>query len=91
MLQNNYFGHTSPTYGSPFEMLKKFGFKYSYAGENLAGASTVDSAHVNLMNSDGHRRNMLSSNFTEVGIGVVDGGPYGKIFVQIFMQPKKRF
>lgn len=87
MISNNYFSHTSPTYGSPFDMLKKFGVGYSYAGENLAGAATVERAHVNLMNSTGHRQNILNSNYSEVGIGVVNGGPYGKMFVQLFIRP----
>ncbi|WP_066634626.1 LysM peptidoglycan-binding domain-containing protein [Desulfolucanica intricata] len=84
MIKLNYFSHTSPTYGSPFDMMKQFGISYSYAGENLAGASTVQSAHTNLMNSPGHRANILSKNFGKVGIGIVDGGPYGKMFVQMF-------
>ncbi|MBF7082663.1 hypothetical protein IT084_06690 [Desulfallas sp. Bu1-1] len=86
MIKNGYFSHTSPTYGSPFDMMRRFGISYSYAGENLAGAPGVRMAHVNLMNSSGHRRNILNSNFTEVGIGVVDGGPYGKMFVQMFIR-----
>lgn len=87
MIKNGYFSHTSPTYGSPFDMMHRFGINFSYAGENLAGAPTVQTAHVNLMNSSGHRSNILNSNFTEVGIGVVDGGPYGKMFVQMFIRP----
>jgi len=85
MINKNYFSHTSPTYGSPFDMMKAAGVSYQYAGENLAGAPTVDSAHTNLMNSPGHRANILKSNFTKVGIGVVNGGPYGKMFVQMFI------
>ncbi|MBE3588264.1 MAG: sporulation protein [Thermoanaerobacteraceae bacterium] len=85
MVKNNYFSHTSPTYGSPFDMLHQFGISYSYAGENLAGAPTVESAHTNLMNSPGHRANILNPNFTRIGIGVVAGSPYGKIFVQEFI------
>ncbi len=84
MINKNYFSHTSPTYGSPFDMMKSYGVSYRYAGENLAGAPTVDSAHTNLMNSTGHRANILNGNFTKVGIGVVNGGPYGKMFVQMF-------
>jgi uncharacterized YkwD family protein len=84
MIDNNYFSHTSPTYGSPFDMMKAAGVQYRYAGENLAGAPTVDAAHTNLMNSSGHRANILNSNYTKVGIGVVSGGPYGKMFVQMF-------
>lgn len=84
MVNLGYFSHTSPTYGSPFDMMKRFGISYRTAGENLAGAPTVDRAHVNLMNSPGHRANILNSNFTNIGIGVVQGSPYGKIYVQMF-------
>ncbi|MCM3717429.1 CAP domain-containing protein [Fictibacillus phosphorivorans] len=84
MIDNNYFDHNSPTYGSPFDMMKKFGVEYKTAGENLAGNSSVDGAHTSLMNSQGHRENILKSDFTNVGIGVVDGGQYGKMFVQLF-------
>jgi len=85
MIDKSYFSHTSPTYGSPFDIMRQFGIRFGYAGENLAGAPTVSSAHTNLMNSSGHRRNILNNNFDEVGIGVVDGGPYGKMFVQMFI------
>jgi len=85
MIAKNYFSHTSPTYGSPFDMMKQFGISYRYAGENLAGAPSTDIAHTNLMNSPGHRANILNSNYREVGIGIVNGGPYGKMFVQMFI------
>lgn len=85
MIDNNYFSHTSPTYGSPFDMMKTFGISYKTAGENIAGNSSVTGAHNALMNSSGHRANILNSNFKEVGIGIVDGGPYGKMFVQDFI------
>ncbi len=85
MINLGYFSHTSPTYGSPFDMIKSAGIRYWYAGENLAGAYSVEVAHNSLMNSEGHRANILNSNFKEVGIGVVDGGPYGKMFVQLFI------
>ncbi|KGA96581.1 hypothetical protein AJ85_18730 [Alkalihalobacillus alcalophilus ATCC 27647 = CGMCC 1.3604] len=84
MIDNNYFDHQSPTYGSPFDMLQHFGVSYRTAGENLAGNQTVGAAHQALMNSQGHRENILNSNYTEVGIGIIDGGPYGKMFVQLF-------
>jgi uncharacterized YkwD family protein len=84
MIDNNYFDHNSPTYGSPFDMMKKFGVEYNTAGENLAGNSSVEGAHQSLMNSQGHRENILKSDYTNVGIGVVDGGQYGKMFVQLF-------
>ncbi|AEG13723.1 Sporulation uncharacterized protein YkwD [Desulfofundulus kuznetsovii DSM 6115] len=85
MVEKDYFSHTSPTYGSPFEMMRQFGITYRYAGENLAGAPTVEIAHENLMNSPGHRANILNANFKEIGIGVVPSPRYGKIFVQMFV------
>jgi len=85
MIDKNYFGHTSPTYGTPFDALKNNGISYRYAGENLAGAPTVEQAHKGLMNSPGHRANILNPNFTHIGIGVVEGGPYGKMFTQTFI------
>lgn len=87
MIDNNYFAHESPTYGSPFEMVNNFGISYYILGENIAGAGSVNIAHTALMNSKDHRDNILFSEFTEVGIGIVNGGPYGKMFVQIFRTP----
>ncbi|WP_349409702.1 CAP domain-containing protein [Pseudalkalibacillus sp. SCS-8] len=84
MIDNNYFSHNSPTYGSPFEMMDQFGIEYNTAGENIAGNSSVQGAHTSLMNSDGHRANILGSQYTKIGIGIVDGGPYGKMFTQAF-------
>ncbi|MCF6411145.1 CAP domain-containing protein [Pseudalkalibacillus salsuginis] len=84
MIDNNYFSHNSPTYGSPFDMMKQFGITYNTAGENIAGNSSVEGAHTSLMNSDGHRKNILGSQYTKVGIGIVDGGQYGKMFSQEF-------
>lgn len=85
MIKNNYFDHTSPVYGTPFEMMKSAGITYRYAGENIAGAPTVQRAHEGLMNSPGHRANILSPNYNRIGIGIVDGGPYGKMFTQLFI------
>lgn len=74
MQKNNYFNHTSPTYGSPFEMLKKFNIKYSTAGENIAkGQTTAEKVMTSWMNSEGHRANILSPNFTEIGVGYSKG------------------
>lgn len=85
MVDNNYFSHYSPTYGSPFDMLKSFGIEYLYAGENIAANSTVQKAHTSLMNSSGHRQNILSPNFTDIGIGIKQSKRYGYIFTQIFI------
>jgi uncharacterized YkwD family protein len=85
MVDKNYFGHTSPTYGSPFDMMNSAGIKYRTAGENIAGAANTESAHQNLMNSPGHRANILNPSFTELGIGIAPGSIYGNIFTQIFI------
>ncbi|HYF96340.1 MAG TPA: CAP domain-containing protein, partial [Symbiobacteriaceae bacterium] len=59
MIDRNYFSHQSPTYGSPFDMLTRFGVSYRTAGENIAGNGSVSGAHTSLMNSSGHRANIL--------------------------------
>lgn len=84
MADLGYFSHTSPTYGSPFDLMRSQGIGYRYAGENLAGSPTVQRAHTGLMNSQGHSANILSRNYTRIGVGVVDGGRYGKMFTQHF-------
>lgn len=77
MQKNNYFSHTSPTYGSPFDMMKKFGVTYRTAGENIAKGQRTPQEVVNAwMNSSGHRANILSSNFTHIGVGYVAEGNY---------------
>ena len=85
MVDNNYFSHNSPIYGSPFDMLKSFKVSYKTAGENIAGNSSNTSAVNAWMNSSGHRANILNANFNYTGIGVVSGSKYGKIFVQVFI------
>ena len=77
MQQNGYFSHESPTYGSPFDMMRSFGISYSYAGENIAmGYSSAQSVVEAWMNSAGHRANILSANFTSIGVGYVANGGY---------------
>jgi len=85
MIENNYFSHESPVYGSPFDMMKQFGISYRTAGENIACNQSVQAAHEALMNSPGHRANILNASFTHIGIGIVDGGPCGKMFTQMFI------
>lgn len=85
MVDKNYFSHDSPTYGSPFDMMKQFGIQYRTAGENIACNQDVAGAHQALMNSEGHRANILSKDFTHIGIGIADGGPCGKMFTQQFI------
>lgn len=85
MVDNNYFSHNSPIYGSPFDMLKSFKVAYKTAGENIAGNSSNNGAVNSWMNSSGHKANILSSNFNYTGIGVVKSQKYGIIYVQIFI------
>jgi uncharacterized YkwD family protein len=84
MIENNYFSHTSPTLGGFAALIRKYAPDYRYLGENLAGNRSVQAAHTALMNSSGHRKNILNPNYTSIGIGIVNGGPYGKMFTQHF-------
>lgn len=85
MVDNNYFAHNSPVYGTPFQMLNSFKVSYRTAGENIAGNSSNQAAVNAWMNSSGHRANILNSNFNYTGIGVVNSPKYGKIYVQMFI------
>ncbi len=87
MAKLNYFAHQSPTYGSPFEMMRSFGISYTMAGENLALAGSVDRAHSALMNSSGHRANILNANYTHIGIGMVQGSR-GQYYTQMFIRAR---
>ena len=72
-----YFSHTSPTYGSPFNMMNSFGISYRTAGENIAkGYSTPEAVVNGWMNSPGHRANILNSSYTHIGVGYVASGNY---------------
>ena len=85
MVDSNYFSHNSPTYGSPFDMLKSFKVSYKTAGENIAGNSSNSAAVTAWMNSSGHKANILNSSFNYTGIGVVKSNKYGKVYVQMFI------
>ncbi|WP_053365161.1 CAP domain-containing protein [Bacillus sp. FJAT-27245] len=77
MSANGYFDHNSPTYGSPFDMMKKYGITYSSAGENIAmGQRTPQEVVTAWMNSEGHRKNILNPNFTHIGVGYIAQGNY---------------
>lgn len=77
MADSGYFSHTSPTYGSPFEMIKNFGLSYRTAGENIAYGQRTPQAVVDAwMNSSGHRANILNASFTQIGVGYVASGHY---------------
>lgn len=87
MSDKGYFDHNSPTYGSPFDMLKRFGVQYSYAGENIAaGQRDANEVMNSWMNSSGHRANILKAEYEQIGIGYVEGGSYGTYWVQLFIK-----
>ncbi|GEC89321.1 CAP domain-containing protein [Brevibacillus brevis] len=74
MSANNYFDHNSPTYGSPFDMMKQFGIQYSTAGENIAmGQRSPQEVMTQWMNSEGHRQNIMNPAFTKIGVGFTNG------------------
>ncbi|QDS34021.1 CAP domain-containing protein [Brevibacillus brevis] len=74
MSANNYFDHNSPTYGSPFDMMKQYGIQYSTAGENIAmGQQSPQEVMQQWMNSEGHRENIMNPAFTKIGVGVTNG------------------
>jgi uncharacterized protein YkwD len=87
MFKLRYFSHDSPVAGSPFDRLQNAGVTYSRAGENLAYAQSVSVAHRALMNSPGHRENILRPEFTRIGIGVINAGVYGRMVTQLFLTP----
>ena len=77
MLNKGYFSHTSPTYGTPFQMIKAFGLSFRTAGENIARGYATPQAVVNgWMNSSGHRANILNASYTQIGVGYVAQGNY---------------
>lgn len=84
MFARGYFAHTSPDGKDPFTRMKDAGIEFLVAGENLALAPNVELAHEGLMNSPGHRANILEDSFGKVGIGCIDGGKYGLMFSQEF-------
>ncbi|HEV7783369.1 MAG TPA: CAP domain-containing protein, partial [Chitinophagaceae bacterium] len=84
MFARGYFAHYSPEGTDPFQRMDAAGVKYRAAGENLALAQTVEMAHTNLMNSPGHKANILNPAYGRLGIGVLDGGYYGLMISQEF-------
>ena len=84
MFARGYFAHDNPEGRDPFDRMRAANIHFSSAGENLALAQTVEIAHVNLMNSPGHRANILNPSFGRVGIGILDGGFYGLMISQEF-------
>lgn len=84
MKDNNYFSHTSKYYGTPFDMMKKYGIKFSTAGENIAGNQSIDKVVKAWLKENGN--NIYNDKFTHTGIGIVDSPTYGKLFVQMFIK-----
>lgn len=77
MARNRYFSHTSPTYGTPFEMIRSFGLSYRSAGENIAYGQRTPAAVMDAwMNSSGHRANILNASYTQIGVGYYANGNY---------------
>lgn len=84
MFKRGYFAHFSPEGESVADRAQKANVEFFVIGENLAFAPSLELAHKGLMNSEGHRANILSTDFNKVGIGVMDGGIYGKMYTQVF-------
>lgn len=88
MAKKGYFSHTSPTYGSPFAMMESFGIKYSAAGENIAKGQRTPQEVMNAwMNSAGHRSNILSPSYTQIGVGVAKDSAGRYYWTQMFIKP----
>ena len=85
LVENNTFSHTSPTYGNLYEMLANNNISFTLASENIARNINAENAIKNLMNSEYHKKNILSENFQYTGIAVVNSPKWGKVFVQIFI------
>ena len=88
MIDKKYFAHESPTYGSPFKMMEKFGLRFSAAGENIAyGQRTAAEVMNAWMNSAGHRANILSQSYTTIGVGVAKAANGTLYWTQEFIKP----
>lgn len=86
MMNNNYFSHNSPTYGSAFDMMNKFNISYNTAGENIAMGQPSPSEVMNSwMNSSGHRANILNPNFTDLGVGIAKDSNGRLYWTQMFL------
>lgn len=88
MFARGYFAHVNPDGKDPFDRMRADGLKFKAAGENLALAQTLEIAHTNLMNSPGHRANIMNPSFGRLGIGILDGGFYGLMISQEFRNPE---
>ncbi|WHH61034.1 SafA/ExsA family spore coat assembly protein [Petroclostridium sp. X23] len=88
MINKGYFSHQSPTYGSPFKMMESFGIRYSAAGENIAKGQRTPAEVMNAwMNSQGHRSNILSPSYTQIGVGLAKDKNGVAYWTQMFIKP----
>lgn len=88
MINKGYFAHNSPTYGSPFKMIESFGIKFSAAAENIAQGQRTPKEVMNAwMNSPGHRNNILSQSFYQIGVGVAKDSKGNLTWTQMFIKP----
>ncbi|MFA5602934.1 MAG: LysM peptidoglycan-binding domain-containing protein [Bacilli bacterium] len=86
-VKNNYFSHNSPTYGTPFDMLRSFGITFTAAGENIAkGQRTAQEVMNTWMNSSGHRANILNPTYNQIGVGVARDNNGNLLWTQIFIR-----
>lgn len=86
-VNNNYFSHNSPTYGSPFEMLESFGISFTAAAENIAsGQRTASEVMNSWMNSSGHRANILSPTYNQIGVGIARDNNGSLYWTQLFIK-----
>ena len=84
MVDRNFFNHVNPDGLNPSDRARNAGYNFIALAENICGNPSIDAGHSSLMNSPTHRANILNPSFREIGIGIVDGGPYGKMITQLF-------
>lgn len=88
MITKGYFAHQSPSYGSPFNMMENFGIRFSAGAENIASGQATPQAVMNSwMNSSGHRNNILSASYTQIGVGVAKTSQGTCYWTQMFIKP----
>lgn len=86
-INNNYFAHNSPTYGTPFDMLKSFGITFTAAAENIASGQRTAAEVMNTwMNSSGHKANILNSTYNQIGVGVARDNKGNLFWTQMFIR-----
>ena len=86
MRDNQYFAHTSPTYGDVRSMLRRFGYAFTASGENIAHHATIEKAQAAFLSSPGHRRNIMSGTYTKVGMGAAIDAQGYVYLTQIFVR-----